>query len=86
MSRESIEKALARATDTKACVIGEGSLTEVPVLFKEHFSGASSAVVVCDPRTRKVAGERVEALLSDAGLQVFEYVLEPGGATFHADY
>ena len=86
MSRESIEKALARATDTKACVIGEGSLAEVPVLFKEHFSGASSAVVVCDPRTRKAAGERVEALLSDAGLQVFEYVLEPGGATFHADY
>ena len=31
-------------------------------------------------------GERVEALLSGAGLQVSEYVLEPGGATFHADY
>lgn len=86
MSRESIEKALAHATDTKACVIGEGSLAEVPALFKGHFSDAGSAVIVCDPRTREAAGERVEALLSDAGLQTFEYVLEPGGATFHADY
>ncbi len=86
MSKESIEKALAHATDTKACVIGEGVLAEAPALFKKHFPEAGSAVVVCDPRTRKAAGERVEALLSDAGLQVFEYVLEPGGATFHADY
>ena len=86
MSRESIEKALARATDTKACVIGEGSLAEVPALFKEHFSCAGSAVIVCDPRTRRAAGERVASLLSDAGLRVSEYVLEPGGATFHADY
>jgi glycerol-1-phosphate dehydrogenase [NAD(P)+] len=86
MSKESIEKALAHATDTKACVIGEGVLAEAPALFKKQFPEAGSAVVVCDPRTRKAAGERVEALLSDAGLQVFEYVLEPGGATFHADY
>ena len=86
MSRESIEKALARATDTKSCVIGEGSLAQVPALFKEHFPCAGSAVIVCDPRTRRAAGERVEALLSDAGLRVSEYVLEPGGATFHADY
>ena len=86
MSRESIEKALVRATDTKACVIGEGALAEVPALFLKHFPGIGSAVVVCDPRTRKAAGERVEALLSGAGLQVSEYVLEPDGATFHADY
>lgn len=86
MSREDIENALKRATDTKACVIGEGVLSEVPVLLKEHFPSATSVIVICDPRTRKAAGEKVEFLLSDAGLEVTGHVLEPGGATFHADY
>ena len=86
MSEKNIEKALKRATDTKACVIGEGVTADVPALFRDNFPCADSAVVVCDPRTRKAAGERVEALLSDAGIKVSEYVLEPSGAAFHADY
>ena len=81
-----IGRALARATDTKACVIGEGVLEEAPELFKRHFPGARRAFVVCDPRTRKAAGEKVAALLSSAGVEVGEHVLEPGGRTFHADY
>ena len=86
MSKEDIENALKRATDTKACVIGEGVLAEVPALLKTHFPAVKSAIVICDPRTRKAAGEKVESLLSEAGVEVSEYVLEPGGATFHADY
>lgn len=86
MSKENIEKALERATDTKACIIGEGVTVDVPALFKEYFPSASSAVVVCDPRTRKAAGARVESLLSDSGIAVSEYLLEPSGSTFHADY
>ena len=81
-----IGRALARATDTKACVIGEGVLDEAPELFKRHFPGARRAFVVCDPRMRKAAGEKVAALLSSAGVEVGEHVLEPGGRTFHADY
>ena len=86
MSRERIERALKRATDTKACVIGEDVLPRVVPLFREWFPGSARATVVCDPRTRAAAGERVAALLREAGIEVAEHVLEPGGATFHADY
>ena len=81
-----IGKALERATDTKACVIGEGVLDEAPGLFRRHFPGATRAFIVCDPRTRKAAGERTASLLASVGIEVGEHVLEPGGRTFHADY
>ena len=86
MSKEMIDKALTRATDTKACVIGDGVLAHTAAIFKKQFPGAGRAIVICDPRTRAAAGERVEAMLKDAGVDVSEYVLEPGGKTFHADY
>ena len=66
MSREMIERALRRATDTKACVIGEDVLPQAVTLFREGFPGAARALVVCDPRTRAAAGERAEALLKAA--------------------
>ena len=86
MASEMIEKALARATDTRACEIGDGVLEKVPSLFRTWFPSVTRAVVVCDPRTRAAAGERVEALLAAAGVAVSEHILEPGGKTFHGDY
>lgn len=86
MSKEMIDRALARATDTKFCVIGEGVIAQVAPLFAQSFPGAKHAIVVCDPRTRDVAGLLVEELLRGAGLAVSEYVIEPSGKTFHADY
>ena len=81
-----IDKALERATDTKACVIGDGVLAETVPLLKAHFPGASRAIVICDPRTRAAAGEKVEGLLREAGIEVLEHIVEPDGKTFHADY
>ena len=86
MSREMIERALERATDTKACEIGNGAMDGVAAMLKAQFPGATRAIAVCDPRTRAAAGERAEALLKAAGIDVAEHVLEPGGRTFHADY
>ncbi len=86
MAVNMIEAALGRATDTRACVIGDGTVAGVATMFREQFPGAAHAIVVCDPRTRAAAGEKVEALLREAGVEVAEYVLEPGGKTFHADY
>ena len=86
MTNERIERALRRATDTKACAIGEDVLPQVVPLFRKWFPGATRAMVVCDPRTRAAAGERVGELLRAAGVDVAEHVLEPGGAKFHADY
>ena len=86
MGVDLINRALERATDTKACVIGDGVISQTAAMFKEQFPGAKRAIVVCDPRTKAAAGETVEKLLAKAGVAVSEYVLEPGGKTFHADY
>ena len=86
MSKEMIDKALERATDTKACVIGDGVLSQAAAMFREQFPDAHRAIVICDPRTRAAAGERVETMLRADGIDVCEYVLEPGGKMFHADY
>ncbi len=86
MSRDMIERALERATDTKACLIGDGVLGETTALFNGLFDGADRAVVIDDPRTRAAAGERVAGMLRASGVEVAEHVLEPGGNIFHADY
>ena len=83
---EMIENALKRATDTKACQIGDGVLGDTVAFFKEYFPGADRAIVVEDPRTRAAAGERVAEMLRANGVEVSEHVIEPGGRTFHADY
>ena len=81
-----IERALERATDTKACVIGDGVLAKTTSLFKEYFPEANRAIVIEDPRTRAAAGERVAEMLRAGGVEVAEHVVEPGGKIFHADY
>ena len=81
-----IEKALEKATDTKACVIGAGATESAVVMFRELFPSAKKAIVVSDPRTRKVAGARVAELLKASGVGVSEHVLCPDGSWFHAEY
>ena len=81
-----IEEALARATDTKACVIRAGATEDAAKMFRALFPEARKAVVVEDPRTRAVAGERVANLLAAAGVAVSEHVVNPDGTDFHATY
>ena len=64
-----IEEALAKATDTKACLIGDGVLAQVPAVFGEQFPGRKTAIVIADPRTWKAAGEAVDSLLKAAGIE-----------------
>ena len=81
-----IEEALAKATDTKACLIGDGVLAQVPAVFSEQFPGKKTAIVIADPRTWKAAGEKVTALLEGAGVRTTKYIVEPSGKVFHAEY
>ena len=67
-----IEEALARATDTKACVIGPGAVEATARMFCDLFPGVRKAIVVEDPRTRAVAGGRAAELLRAAGIDVAE--------------
>ena len=41
MKSELIEKALKRATDTRACEIGDGVLARTSALFREQFLRAA---------------------------------------------
>jgi len=86
MAQEQVERALKNACDTRVCVIGEGALGSVAETFRAQFPESRRAVVICDPRTKAAAGERVGKLLASAGVEVSEHVLEPSGAEFHADY
>ena len=66
MSRR-VEEALKAARETRACVIGENILNEVPALFREQFPGARAAVVA-DVNTFAAAGGTVQEALAAAGL------------------
>ena len=81
-----IEEALKFATDTKACVIGDGVIVETPRVFKEQFPGAAKALLVADPRTWAATGAGVKALLEAEGIATREHILERGGASFHPEY
>jgi len=81
-----IEEALKFASDTKSCLIGEGVLAEVPAVFAREFPGKKAAIVVADPRTWRAAGEKVTALLTEAGVAMSRYIVEPDGKVFHAEY
>ena len=81
-----IEEALTKTTDTRACVIGPGATEAAAKMFGELFPDAKKAIVIDDPRTRAVAGERVIGLLKAAGCDVSEHVINPDGSDFHATY
>ena len=81
-----IEEALRKATDTKACLIGDGVIGRVPSVFREQFPGKDAAILIADPRTWKAAGEKTAALLEAAGVKTSRYIVEPDGRTFHAEY
>jgi len=81
-----IEEILKETTDTKACRLGPGVTEEVAEMFKELFPSAQRVLVVDDVNTKRVAGDRVIALLKKAGLEVVEHTINPDGAWFHATY
>ena len=81
-----IDEILKETPDTKACRLGPGVTEQVAELFRELFPDAKRALVVDDVNTRRVAGERVIALLKDAGIEVAEHMVNPDGSWFHATY
>ena len=66
-----IEKILANASDTKKLSIGRGVLSQTPEMFARLFPG-KRPIIVADPRTWSVAGEKLQSLLADAGLDPME--------------
>ena len=85
-SAMTIEEAVSHATDTRECIIGEGTLPGVAGVLKRQFPEAAGALVVADPRTWNAAGERGCEILKSSGIAVSRHVIEPGGAEFHPEY
>ena len=82
-----IEKALEKATDTKACVIGSGATESAAKMFGELFPEAGQVLVVADPRTYDVAGHSVvNQLKGVGGLEIHRHLLGRDGRPFHAEY
>lgn len=81
-----IEEILKETPDTKACRLGPGVTEQAASLFRELFPSSSRAIVVDDVNTKRVAGDRVIALLRAAGLETLEYTICPDGSWFHATY
>ena len=62
-----IEQALQRARDTKALIIGRGTVCRTAEMFAELFPG-QRAVIVADENTWEVAGRNAQASLDEAGV------------------
>ena len=62
-----IEQALQRARDTKALIIGRGTVCRTAEMFAELFPG-QRAVIVADENTWEVAGKDAQASLDEAGV------------------
>ena len=81
-----LETALASARETRACVIGEAVIKDVPALFREQFPGAKAAVVA-DTTTFGVAGRQVQDALAAAGLAGAEpFVFDAAGLYAEMSY
>ena len=72
---------------THKCVIGNDVLPEIPALLRECWPEDGRPVrIVADTNTWKVAGQRVQELLQNAGIEVDTPVIFPGSVLFHAEY
>jgi len=79
-----IEAALQRARDTKALIIGKGTVARTAEMFCSLFPG-QKAIVIADENTWEVAGRDVQKSLDDASVESFApFVFE--GKDFYAEW
>jgi glycerol-1-phosphate dehydrogenase [NAD(P)+] len=81
-----IDEALKHTTDTKACIIAAGAIEGTVEIFRKLFPGSGKALIIEDPNTKRVAGDRVCRILETAGIKCQKHVICPGGERFHAVY
>lgn len=73
---DNIKKALAAAAETKALVVGNGVINQLPALFKEQFPG-KTAVIIADSNTFQILGEKAYSLLKAAGIPTIDPYIIP---------
>ena len=85
MQKDRIASALSSASDTKDFIIGAGCIENTPALFKKHFKDAK-AVIVADENTFKAAGDHVNRILVDSGVEMPDPYIFPGKPVLLPDY
>ena len=71
--------------ETKVFVLDSNALAETPVVLKKYFPG-KKIQIIADGNTWHVAGEKVQKLCREAGLQDYEAVILPAEPKPHPDY
>ena len=66
-----IETALERARDTKALIIGNGTVCRTAEMFNSLFPG-QKAIIVADDNTWEVAGREAQKSLEDNGIVSYD--------------
>jgi hypothetical protein len=69
-SENMVNSTLQRATDTRALKVGSGAVAECGRMFRELF-GSRKAIIVADTQTIALAGQAVQASLSEAGIELY---------------
>jgi glycerol-1-phosphate dehydrogenase [NAD(P)+] len=83
IDRALVDRALTTASDTRHLTLDAGAIQLAARVFRAVF-GDRPAVVVADPTTWSVAGQRVEQVLRRAGLATRPPIVL--GAPLHADF
>ncbi|MBQ9597704.1 MAG: sn-glycerol-1-phosphate dehydrogenase [Bacteroidales bacterium] len=81
--QERIAYALSIATDTQIFEMGRGYASMTAEVFKKCFPGRK-AMVVADIHTWPVLGEKVYAMLAEAGVPAEKYIIDK--EVFHAEW
>ena len=66
-----IEKAIERARDTKALIIGRGTVSRTAEMFNALFPG-QKAIIIADENTWQVAGKEAQRSLQDFGIESYD--------------
>lgn len=84
MGEADLQRALERATDTRAVIVRPGALDEIIPTLKRHFP-ESAALVVADENTMAAAGQRVAEALRAAGRLAAEPLVFAGSPRLHPE-
>jgi glycerol-1-phosphate dehydrogenase [NAD(P)+] len=85
VTQQTVDHALARATDTRHLVLAAGAIDGISDTFAASF-GDRAAVVVADETTYQVAGERVDRVLRGSGRVVRQPMIFRTSPRLHADF
>ena len=85
MPHDRVERALQKATDTRAVIVEPGALQGAEAVLRRHFD-VPGALIIADDNTMGAAGSQVETQLRAAGLLAADPLVFPGAQRLHPEF